>query len=309
MSDDTIEWHETARRLFPAVEKAAYFNTAATSLGSSILRDAYAEFIADWAENGLDTTRCEKAGENARAAFAGIIGARAEDVALIPSVSAVQTATGHRSDIHGIAEIARRTGAMTFVDGSQMAGALPVAPYLDSMDFFATANHKFLLNAGRGVGYCYFRKDIQDRIVPTNAGWKAGAVPLKSFFGPEMQLSETASRFDDSLGWLSAIGDEAALSMFERFGADSIFARNMELADRLRDRLAESGRPPLASPPENRSTIVALPLGDSDPAWLVERLKGKGVICRARDGNLRLSVHFYNNFDDIERLVAALEGV
>jgi len=198
---------------------------------------------------------------------------------------------------------------MTFVDGSQMAGALPVAPYLDSMDVFATANHKFLLNAGRGVGYCYFRKDIQDRIVPTNAGWKAGAVPLESFFGPDMQLSETASRFDNSLGWLSAIGDEAALSLFDRFGAESIFARNLELADMLHDRLVESGRQPVALPLANRSTIVALPLGESDPASLVNRLKAEGVICRARDGNLRLSVHFYNNSDDIERLVAALDGV
>jgi len=54
---------------------------------------------------------------------------------------------------------------------------------------------------------------------------------------------------------------------------------------------------------------VALPLGDSAPALLVNPLNAEGVICRARDGNLRLAVHFYNNLDDIERLVAAFEGV
>ena len=378
---DMSGWHEEARNLFPAAGKVAYFNTAATSLASTVLRDAYAEFIADWTENGIDTTRCELAGENARAAFSRIIGASPEDVALIPSVSAaagliasqfgpaksgenvvigereyssnhfpwrllelkgfevrqtpfrngglepqdieertdggtrliafsaVQTATGHRSDIPGISAIARRVGAMTFVDGSQMAGALPVAPHLDCMDVFATANHKYLLNAGRGVGYCYIRKNIQSRIVPTNAGWKAGAVPNQSFFGPEMRLSETASRFDESLGWLSAIGDEAAMSLFDRFGVDSIYAKNMELADLLRDRLSAAGWPAIALPPANRSSIVAIPLGDSDPASLVERLNSQGVICRARDGNLRLSVHFYNNFDDMDRLLAALHGI
>ena len=77
----------------------------------------------------------------------------------------------------------------------------------------------------------------------------------------------------------------------------------------LHDRLVESGRQPVALPLANRSTIVALPLGESDPASLVNRLKAEGVICSARDGNLRLSVHFYNNSDDIERLVAALDGV
>ena len=30
------------------------------------------------------------------------------------------------------------------------------------------------------------------------------------------------------------------------------------------------------------------------------------MICSARDGNLRLAIHFYNHEDDIERLVAAL---
>jgi selenocysteine lyase/cysteine desulfurase len=381
MSDGSAEWHEEARRLFPATEKVAYFNSAATSLGSTVLRDAYTDYIVDWTENGLDTTRGEQAGENARGSFARIIGARPEDVALIPSVSgvagliasqfgpadrgenvvigereyssnhfpwrllerkgyevrqspfrdgglepddisersdggtrliafsAVQTASGHRSDIAGIAEIARRTGAMTFVDGSQMAGALSVAPYLDDIDIFATANHKFLLNAGRGVGYCYIRRDVQDRIVPTGAGWKAGAVPFESFFGPNMRLSATASRFDNSLGWLSAVGDEAALSLFDRFGADAIFIRNMELAGILRDRLAEAGRKPLALPPANQSTIVAVPFGDADPALLISRLKAERVVCASRDGNLRLAVHFYNNSDDIERLVGTLEAL
>ena len=78
---------EDARRLFPATEKLAYFNTAAVSLGSTILSDAYSEFIADWTKSGLNFIRAEQAGENARNAFAKIIGAKAEDIALIPSVS------------------------------------------------------------------------------------------------------------------------------------------------------------------------------------------------------------------------------
>ncbi len=189
-----------------------------------------------------------------------------------------------------------------------MAGALSVAPYLDSMDVFATSDHKFLLNAARGVGYCYIRESVQHRIVPTNAGWKAGAVPLESFFGPEMRLSQTASRFDNSLNWLAAIGDEAALSLFDRFGIDTVFNRNAELVNLLRDRLAEIGQQPISLPPVNQSTIVAIPLDDTDPTTLLNHLKARDVVCRARDGNLRLAVHFYNNSDDIDRLVGALKS-
>jgi cysteine desulfurase/selenocysteine lyase len=188
-----------ARALFPATGRAAYFNTAAVSLASTALIDACHREVDGWKEGALDVVRGEAAGERARAAVAGLIGADGADVALIASVSAaaglvaaqlgpaetgqnvvigeseyssnhypwrqlvrkgydvrqvsfrggglepddvalcidggtvlvafsgVQTATGHRSDIHAISGMARRVGALVFVDGAQLVGALPVA--------------------------------------------------------------------------------------------------------------------------------------------------------------------------------------
>jgi selenocysteine lyase/cysteine desulfurase len=145
--------------------------------------------------------------------------------------------------------------------------------------------------------------------VPLNAGWKAGRVPLESFFGPAMDLSPTASRYDNSISWLAAIGNEAALSVFDTFGADAVYARNRELAGLLRAALSELGRPPLDVPEANRSTIVSVPLRDTDPARLMAELKWRGVICSARDGNLRLAIHFYNHEDDIDRVATALSGL
>jgi selenocysteine lyase/cysteine desulfurase len=39
---------------------------------------------------------------------------------------------------------------------------------------------------------------------------------------------------------------------------------------------------------------------------LLSELKDRGIVCSARDGNLRLAVHFYNHEDDIGSLVDAL---
>ena len=220
--------------------------------------------------------------------------------------SGVQSATGHRSDIAAISALARAAGAIVFVDGSQMIGALPVARDLQHVDVLVAPDHKFLLNAGRGMGYCYLSPAAQARFTPVNAGWRAGSVPLDSFFGPEMNLSATASRFDSSISWLAAIGNQAALTIFDDFGPGTIYARNHELTAKLRAALTGIGWDPVDLPGQNRSTIVSVPLGDSGASRLPIALSEQGVICSARDGNLRLAVHFYNHEDDIERLVTTL---
>jgi selenocysteine lyase/cysteine desulfurase len=370
-----------ARGLFPATAGRAYFNTAAVGLASSRLAEAYRAFIDEWAADGLDYTRGERAAGEARSAVARLIGADAADIALIPSVSAaaglvaaqfgpagpgesivigqreyssnhypwrllagrgydvrqvpfrngglepddiarrvdggtrlvafsgVQSATGHRSDIAAISGVARAAGAIVFVDGSQLVGAIPVAGDLQHVDVLVAPDHKFLLNAGRGMGYCYLSPAAQARFTPVSAGWRAGTVPSDSFFGPAMSLSATASRFDSSISWLAAIGNRAALAVFDDFGPAAIYARNRELTASLRAALTGTGWDPAGLPGQNQSTIVSVPLGGHEAARLLSVLSEQGVICSARDGNLRLAVHFYNHEDDIDRLVTALTSV
>jgi selenocysteine lyase/cysteine desulfurase len=234
------------------------------------------------------------------------VGERVDTGTRLVAFSGVQAATGHRSDIAAISGLARKAGAIVFVDGSQMVGALPVADDLRHVDVLVAPDHKFLLNAGRGMGYCYLSPTVQGRFTPINAGWRAGAVPFDSFFGPEMNLSPTASRFDNSISWLAAIGNQAALAIFDDFGPDTIYARNHELTTKLRAALTNLGWDPIDLPEQNRSTIVSVPLGDLEPSRLLGALAEQGIICSARDGNLRLAIHFYNHEDDIERLGATI---
>ena len=159
------------------------------------------------------------------------------------AVSAVQSATGHRTDLAAMSRIAHEHGALLFVDGSQSVGALDVAEDTSLADFMAFSDHKFLLNAGRGMGYLYIRRQRQPHLVPFGAGWRAGDDPFASFFGPRMVLSTTASRFDSSISWLAAIGDEVCLNLINEIGPAEIYTRNRELADRLRFRLAERPDP------------------------------------------------------------------
>jgi selenocysteine lyase/cysteine desulfurase len=147
---------------------------------------------------------------------------------------------------------------------------------------------------------------VRERFLPLNAGWKAGRNPVESFFGPAMDLSTTASRFDNSISWIAAIGNEAALATFDDLGVDAVFARNRALSEHLHSALREAGRYPVDLPEGNRSTIVSVPVGADAARELVERLRVRGVVAAARDGYLRFSIHVYNHEDDIARVVAAL---
>ena len=137
---------------------------------------------------------------------------------------------------------------------------------LRHVDVLVAPDHKFLLNAGRGMGYCYLSPAVQARFTPVSAGWRAGSVPFDSFFGPEMNLSATASRFDSSISWLAAIGSQAALAIFDDFGPGTVYARNRELATKLLAALTNIGWDPVDLPEQNRSTIISVPLGDSGPS-------------------------------------------
>ena len=116
------------------------------------------------------------------------------------------------------------------------------------IDVLATADHKFLLHAGRGLGYCYLSPRGAGSVHAGQRGLEGGRVPFESFFGPTMDLSPTASRFDNSISWLAAIGNEAALVGLRRRSAPTRSSRrNRELADaaprRARRGRLDAGRP------------------------------------------------------------------
>ena len=74
----------------------------------------------------------------------------------------------------------------------------------------------------------------------------------------------------------------------------------------MRGSLEDAGWNPVELAPPNRSTIVSVSLRGAEPGPLLARLKRSGVTCVARDGNLRMSIHFYNHEDDIDHLTRVL---
>jgi len=365
------------RDLFPGLKDTIYLNTATMAVGCTPAREAYERAVQLWSAGRFDWMEAERAGEDARAMFAQIVGAQREEVAIVPAVSsaagivaanmpaakrgenivvaqnefssnyfpwlllrergyevrpvpsndqgipagaygevadggtrliavsAVQSATGYRTDLAALSQVAARSGAWFFVDACQAAGAVPLDVVRDGVDFLAAASHKFLLGS-RGMGYLFVRRQLLDRMQPILPGWKAGRKPLESFYGPAMDLSPTASKLDASLAWFAALADQAALGLFQRFGIEAILDRNAQLSRRLFDALIanRSGLQPF--PQAHRSTIVSVPVADAEAT--MARLRNAGVVASARAGRVRLALHFYNLEQDIDRVAGLLAG-
>ena len=57
-------------------------------------------------------------------------------------------------------------------------GAVAMAKDVEVVDFLAIPNHKFLLNAARGMGYLYIKKERQKELLPFNAGVVGWRIPI-----------------------------------------------------------------------------------------------------------------------------------
>jgi len=91
----------------------------------------------------------------------------------------------------------------------------------------------------------------------------------------------------------------------EKFSA--IERRCLEITDRLVAGLRDRGFAIVSSRrPGEWSAIVAATHPDRAPNELARQLHERGIVAAHRAGRLRISPHFYNTPDEIDRLLEAL---
>jgi selenocysteine lyase/cysteine desulfurase len=99
----------------------------------------------------------------------------------------------------------------------------------------------------------------------------------------------------------------AAIEMLLEIGPARIEQRVLELAEACRKRLRNLGaRLPSDESPYFNSPIVAARFEGRDASQLARSLKERRILVSARHGNVRISTHFYNNEQDLDRLAEAL---
>jgi kynureninase len=227
-----------------------------------------------------------------------------DDRTALLATSHVFFATGAIQELGTLAEIAHARGALLLVDAYQGAGQVPIDVHRDDVDLLTTGPLKWLLG-GPGLAYLYARDALLERLRPTIAGW-FGARDQFAFDIAHFEFKEDARRFE--LGTPSLPSVHYALGgqdVIDEIGVGAIRERNRELTERLVSGALDAGfRLRIAPDPEQRSAIVMVAL--DEPAAAVAHLARRGIIVDHRPGHVRISPHFYNTQEEVERVVAEL---
>ncbi len=233
-------------------------------------------------------------------AFAAAI----DDRTALVATSHVNFTSGAIQDVAAIAEVARRHGALTLIDGYQAAGQLPVDVDALGVDFYCTGGLKWLLG-GTGITVLYARAATTHHLLPSGPGWFAHRDQF-AFDSRHFEPHADARRFEGGTPALLAVFAQlGGLDVIEAAGAGAIRAATSALVEDLVAEATALGLQPRVAPDAaHRSGIVMLPR--TDPRGDVARLAEAGFIVDARPGHVRVSPYFYNVAADHRALLEVL---
>lgn len=222
------------------------------------------------------------------------------------AASWVGYASGWRSDIDALAELAHRRGAYLFLDVIQGLGVFPLDVRRTPVDFLAADGHKWLLGP-EGAGLFYVRREHLDLLRPIGVGWNS-VVHWHDFSHVELKLKPTAGRYEGgtyNVGGLAALG--GSLELLACYGQPALAERVLSLTSELCRRLEQSGAEVVSCRDEpHASGIVAFDWPGRNPLAVRKHCRDRQVLLSCRGGWLRASPHAYNNEEDIDRLISAL---
>ncbi|MCB1679816.1 MAG: aminotransferase class V-fold PLP-dependent enzyme [Halioglobus sp.] len=232
-----------------------------------------------------------------------VVDSLVDERTLVVSVPWICYRNGRRLDIATIAKLVHSRGALLVVDAYQGVGTMPCDVSVMQADVLLGGYLKYLMGTA-GVAYMYVKSSLVKTLEPTTSGWFAQE-NVHAMAIAENVPAASARRFEggtpDVAGLYACI---AGLDVLAEMGVDAAARQVRHLTELICAGVLERGWE-LATGDHPHGAMLALRCHDM--VALVERLGDEGVVVSCRDGNVRISPHFYNNEADITALFKALE--
>lgn len=222
----------------------------------------------------------------------------------IIALSHVQFSNGFRIDPEAVGNI---KGDHAFVlNASQSAGAFAIDVKRMKIDALCATGHKWLLS-GYGSGFVYLSRELLNESMSHSIGWLSVEDPFamrNDEFRPRHDAAARVELGCPHFAGMFSLG--ASLDLVEEIGIENIQARALQLNEYLTSHLDENGWKVLSPLHDegmrSAETLVAI----DEPHEVVRKLFQRGVIVTEKPEGIRVATHFFNNEDDIDRLIAGL---
>ncbi|MGH2694258.1 MAG: aminotransferase class V-fold PLP-dependent enzyme [Actinomycetota bacterium] len=214
-------------------------------------------------------------------------------------------------DVGRVVQAAHERGALVVVDDFHGTGIVPLDVHALGVDLLVTGVLKWLCG-GQGMALLYCRRDLIESMSPLVVGWFGTEEPF-AFDRSGLRLRSDARRFETGTfalpqAWTASGGME----IIAEVGVDTIRARNQELTGAIIGAADDAGLDVLTPREKARRgglVRVRIPGGEESAEKVLHALFERDVVVDQRGDALRISPHFFNTEEDIERCFETLTEV
>ena len=243
--------------------------------------------------------------------FEKLIGPRTKLLAL----AHVSNALGTIVPVEKFIAVAKQHGVPVLLDGAQAIPHSVVDVQVLDCDFYCFSSHKML--GPTGMGILYGKQQLLEKMPP----WQGGGDMILSVTFEKTTYNQLPWKFEAGTPHISgAIGLGAAIDYLEKIGMARIAAYEHELLTYATERLSALPGLRIVGTAPNKAAVVSFTFDGIHPHDIGTILDTEGVAIRTGHhcampvmdfykipATARASMAFYNTFEEIDRLVAALE--
>ncbi|WP_459819020.1 aminotransferase class V-fold PLP-dependent enzyme [Galenea microaerophila] len=231
------------------------------------------------------------------------------------SVVHMSNALGTINPVKEMAEVAHQFGAKILVDGAQSVPHMPIDVQQMDCDFFAFSGHK--MYGPTGIGVLYAKEAILESMPP----YQGGGDMIYSVTFDKTEYNVLPYKFEAGTPNIAgAIGLAAAMEFMNQVGRERIAVYEQALLDYATQKLSAIEGLRIIGEAEQKGGVISFVIEGAHPHDLATLMDQDGIAVRASHhcampvmqhfnvpATVRASLGLYNNRQDIDRMVEAIE--
>ena len=230
------------------------------------------------------------------------------------SITHMSNALGTINPVKEMIAMAKKVGAKTLIDGAQAVPHLQVDVQDLNCDFYAFSAHK--MYGPTGIGVLFGKKTLLESMPP----YQSGGDMIYSVTFEKTEYNILPYKFEAGTPHISgAIGLGVAIDFMQQIGLENIASHENKLLKYATEQLNNIDGLTIIGQAKNKGAVVSFVIEGVHPHDMATLMDQDGIAVRASHhcampvmqkfkvpATIRASFGVYNNFDDINRLVASI---